>query len=293
MGRIRTVKPEFNANEGLSSLSAQAHLLAEALLCYADDEGYFNANPVLVRAGTCPLRKDFKNISKYLKELASIGYLRFGSYNGKRYGQIIHFKNHQKISHPTKSKFSSLPILWEGSPEISGGSPELLVKDPESLGEVTEPLRPEQGTGNREQGTGNRGADSGETPESAESPGDSLSPRDRWKNRTMQQRVNEPLSDEAQMIATAVTEAIKVTTTWARNEVAKQADQELKTYPGDLDGIRDGMIAAWKEYCRLDAMGKISRSCGPEKFFGEGRWRTSKRWGLKPGVRAYEVLSVA
>jgi len=109
----------------------------------------------------------------------------------------------------------------------------------------------------------------------------------------MQQRVNEPLSDEAQMIATAVTEAIKVTTTWARNEVAKQADQELKTYPGDLDGIRDGMIAAWKEYCRLDAMGKISRSCGPEKFFGEGRWRTSKRWGLKPGVRAYEVLSVA
>jgi hypothetical protein len=294
MGRIRSIKPEFNANEGLSSLSAQAHLLAEALLCYADDEGYFNANPVLVRAGTCPLRKDFKNISKYLKELASIGYLRFGSYNGKRYGQVIHFKNHQKISHPTKSKFNVSLILWEGTPEVFGESPELLVKDPESLGEVTEPLRPDQGTGNREQGTGNRGADSGETLESADAPGDSLSPQDRWKKRTMQQRVNEPLSDEAQMIATAVIEAIGMTTEWARNQIARQAEQELKTYPGDLDGIRDGMVAAWKEYCRLDTAGKLSKvACGPEKFYGEGRWRTSKRWGLKPGVRAYEVLSVA
>jgi hypothetical protein len=292
MGRIRTVKPEFNANEGLSSLSAQAHLLAEALLCYADDEGYFNANPTLVRAGTCPLRKDFRNISKYLKELASVGYLRFGNCNGKRYGQIIHFKNHQKISHPAESKINRFPILWEKALEISGETPELLVKDPESLGNFTEPLRPEQGTGNREQGTGE--ADSGETPESADAPGDSLSSKDRWKKQKLMRRVNEPLSDEAQMIASAVIEAIGVTTDWARNQIAKQANAELKAYPGDLDGIRDGMVASWKEYRRLDAENKLVRGgCGPERFFGEGKWKSPKFWGMKQGVRAYERVTAA
>lgn len=96
------------------------------------------------------------------------------------------------------------------------------------------------------------------------------------------------------MIAQAVTEKIKVTTDWARNEVAKQANEELKDYPGDLDGICDRMVAAWQEYCRLDAANRLSRkACGVERFFGEGKWRTPKLWGLKPGVRAYENIKAA
>lgn len=144
MGRIRTIKPEFNSDEELSSLSCQAHLMAEALLCYADDEGYFNANPGLVRAGTFPLRRDFENISGVLTELSSIGFLRFGAGpDGKRYGQVVHFKTHQRVSHPSPSKIRTLEIVWEDS-----GNP------PEDFARPTETLRPEQGTGNGEQGTG-------------------------------------------------------------------------------------------------------------------------------------------
>ncbi|HEX7727472.1 MAG TPA: hypothetical protein VF392_00440 [Terracidiphilus sp.] len=294
MGRIRTVKPEFNSNEGLSSLSAAAHLLAEALLCYADDEGYFNANPVLVRAGTCPLRKDFKNISKLLKELASVGYVRFGDFEGKRFGKIVTFKTHQKISHPATSKINRLNIIWENPPENSGEAPNFSREAPENSGGAPEPLRPEQGTGNREQGTG--GADSGGTPESASPlviPPDS---RTAWKNRGMMRPVNQPapLSDEAHMIASAVIDEIGVTTSWARDQIAQQADQELKKFPDDMDGIRAGMAGAWKEYSRLAAAGKLVKApCGPEKFYGEGRWRSPKLWGLKPGARAYETPSAA
>jgi hypothetical protein len=144
MGRIRTVKPEFNSHESLSALSCQAHLMAEALLCYADDEGYFNANPGLVRANTCPLRDDFKDVRKLLAELAKVGYLRFGvTADGKRFGHIVHFLDHQKISHPSPSKISNKEILWEGSGKI-----------PEDSRKALDILRPEQGTGNGERGTG-------------------------------------------------------------------------------------------------------------------------------------------
>lgn len=146
MGRIRTVKPEFNSHEGLSSLSCAAHLLAEALLCYADDEGYFNANPGLVRAGTCPLRKDFENISGILTELSGIGYVEFGnSQDGRRYGRIVNFRSHQKISHPTESKISKLQIAWENS----GNIPEVSGEIPDDSEKPLDTFRPE---GNREQG---------------------------------------------------------------------------------------------------------------------------------------------
>src|SRR5208337_4501700 len=148
----RTVKPEFNSHEGLSALSCQAHLLAEALLCYADDEGYFNANPGLVRAGTCPLREDFQNISGLLTELSGNGYIRMGTCSGKHYGQIVHFSAHQKISHATPSKISSLPIEWNADPAGSGKTPENSRKTPKTKRKALEILRPEQGTGNREQG---------------------------------------------------------------------------------------------------------------------------------------------
>jgi hypothetical protein len=163
VGRIRSLKPEFNSNEGLSALSCQAHLLAAALLCYSDDEGFFNANPALVRAGTLPLRRDFRKIEKYLNELEKNGYIRFFDCKGKRYGQIVHFNIHQKISHPAKSSISILlknnRLISESSgvsPESLGNAPTTAGDAPEVFRESPEILRPEQGTGNREQGTGNR-----------------------------------------------------------------------------------------------------------------------------------------
>ena len=134
MGRIRTVKPEFFYDEELSALSAEAHLLAAGLLTYADDFGYFNANPRLIRASIFPLR-EFSGeipessgiIPEMLRSLSGIGYIRLGvATDGKLYGHIVKFTQHQRVSHPTPSKIATLSVTWESSgefPEDSGNLP--------------------------------------------------------------------------------------------------------------------------------------------------------------------------
>lgn len=104
MARIRTVKPEFWQHEEMSGVSAEAALLAIALLNYADDEGYFNANHKLVEANCFPLRELSTNIRRLLDELSSIGYIEeFETPAGKRIGHIVTFLEHQKIDRPKKS----------------------------------------------------------------------------------------------------------------------------------------------------------------------------------------------
>lgn len=137
MARIRTIKPEFHAHEELSALPAETHLLAAALMNYADDEGYFNANPVLIKAGTNPLRRDTTPIDRQLAQLEEIGYIEIRGKGLKKYGFIKHFADHQRVSHPSPSKIK--PRFEEF---------------PNSSGEIPERLRPElKGIeGNREQG---------------------------------------------------------------------------------------------------------------------------------------------
>lgn len=116
MARIRTVKPEFWRHEDLSDLPAEAHLLAAALLNYCDDEGYFNANPKLIKAECCPLREDSVSIHDSITALSDIGYIRVGEgSDGKKYGQVVTFAEHQRINRPTASKIAKISICWEGS----------------------------------------------------------------------------------------------------------------------------------------------------------------------------------
>lgn len=115
MARIRTIKPDFWRDEDLSALPEATHLLAAALLNYADDEGYFNANPRLIQAECCPLREPSVSIHESLNLLSNAKWLRLGAdESGKRYGQIRTFVKHQRINRPTPSKIKGLKISWEG-----------------------------------------------------------------------------------------------------------------------------------------------------------------------------------
>lgn len=137
--RIRTIKPEFWNNENLSACSMEAHFIAAALLNYADDEGYFNANPKLIKAAIFALREDSLNIHGVLTELSNIGYLQlYENPDGRIYGYINKFSEHQKINRPSSSKIKG---LIDDSMIIHGGFTEYSV-------------RPH--CRNREQGTGNR-----------------------------------------------------------------------------------------------------------------------------------------
>ena len=155
MPRIRTIKPEFWSNEKLSDLSLTAHMLAAALLNYADDEGYFNAHPALVRAGTFPLRREFtlETVAADLEALRGVDYWRkWQGPDGRVYGWIRGFTTHQRVSHPSPSKIRA---FFEFARD-SGETPEMLRSGsralPETFGSTRDILVPEQGTGNRERG---------------------------------------------------------------------------------------------------------------------------------------------
>lgn len=116
MARIRTIKPEFWKHEDLSALPESTHMLAAALLNYADDEGYFNANPALVKAECFPLRESSVSAHDSLKMLSEVGYIELGEgHDGKRYGRIVKFDEHQRVNRPTPSKIKALTISWENS----------------------------------------------------------------------------------------------------------------------------------------------------------------------------------
>ena len=109
MARIRTVKPDFWKNEDLSELAPEVHILAAALLNHSDDEGYFKANPKLVKAECCPLRDDSTTIRRCLDELSSIGYIRlFFGFDGKEYGHVTKFLTHQRVDRPKPSVIKAL-----------------------------------------------------------------------------------------------------------------------------------------------------------------------------------------
>lgn len=121
MARIRTIKPEFWRDEDLSSISAEAALLAIGLLNYADDEGYFSANKKLIECDVFPLRNLSSTVPVLLQELSGIGYVRlFDGSDNKQYGQVANFVKHQVISKPRPSKIKGLDAFQEDSGNGTG-----------------------------------------------------------------------------------------------------------------------------------------------------------------------------
>lgn len=109
MARIRTIKPEFWTDEDLSEVSEAACLLAIGLLNYADDEGYFNANPKLIKATVFPIREQSGSITVLMHELSSVGYISlFSGHDGKIYGLVNNFAKHQVINKAKKSVIKDL-----------------------------------------------------------------------------------------------------------------------------------------------------------------------------------------
>lgn len=66
--RIRTIKPEFWTSEAMCSLSKETRLTAIALLNYADDDGYFWANPTLVKAALFPFDDESTTVRRSIDD---------------------------------------------------------------------------------------------------------------------------------------------------------------------------------------------------------------------------------
>jgi hypothetical protein len=142
--RIRTIKPEFWNHPVIIRLSDSTKLLALGLLNYADDEGYFYAEPNLVRAAIRPMDDNSLNTHGLISELSKIGYIELREHpTHGTIGWIVSFGKHQVVNRPNLSIIK--PLFTEGKP----------TKDVNSLndhGTITEHSVPEgKGTG---KGTG-------------------------------------------------------------------------------------------------------------------------------------------
>jgi hypothetical protein len=106
--RIRTVKPSLWTSEDMAELSDAALLLAIGLLNFADDEGYFSANVALIRAAIFPLRKT-PGLDALIAELVQVRYVELATgTDGRRYGRICKFLDHQRINRPSESVIAAM-----------------------------------------------------------------------------------------------------------------------------------------------------------------------------------------
>lgn len=112
MARIRTIKPEFWTDEDLAEVSECACLLAIGLLNYADDDGYFNANPKLIKAAVFPIREPSVPITVMIRELSNHGYLSmFSTTDGRHFGLINNFAKHQVVNKKKDSKIKEMGLI--------------------------------------------------------------------------------------------------------------------------------------------------------------------------------------
>ena len=162
MARIRSIKPEFFTNEKLSALPEVTHYgMAAGLLTYADDEGYFNANPGLIRAALFPLRDPSVSIHDMLTQLSGIDFIQIiECSDGRKYGHIKEFSTHQYINRPTESKIKKLIKSRRLINETHGG----LTED-----SLLEGKGKEQGNG--KEGKGAHSRDDSPAPEEEILPG--------------------------------------------------------------------------------------------------------------------------
>lgn len=144
MPRIRTIKPGHWTDKGLAEISLQAHLLWIATWNFSDDEGIFEADPLLLRSNIFPRRTDIRidQVAQWLDQLVKARFIIPFQYEGEGYYITRTFKTHQKIDRPQKSKIPSDVIRrvfdeWSTNvrPCIVEDS---IVEEKEDVGETAE-----------------------------------------------------------------------------------------------------------------------------------------------------------
>jgi hypothetical protein len=103
--RIRSIKPEFAASESMGNISREARLLFILLWTIADDDGRTRGNHRYLAHQLFPYDADAElHIAGWLRSLEAEGCIQ--QYHEERgdYILITHWKDHQKIDHPRRSK---------------------------------------------------------------------------------------------------------------------------------------------------------------------------------------------
>lgn len=173
MARIRTVKPDFWADEKLASVSRDARLFFIGLFNFADDEGRLRGSPLLLRSQVFPydLDVDTESLLRVLVEKSLI--VRY-EVAAESYVFVRNFSKHQKIDRPSPSVLPDPPREVSTRPRRKLDEASLL-----------------EGKGREEEGSGKEGR----APPAAAAPPDSpfvIYVRENWPD------VKEPQRREAE-----------------------------------------------------------------------------------------------
>lgn len=148
--RIRTVKPEFWSHPVMVKQDDATKLLAIGLLNFADDEGFFFADPRIIRGALRPLDEDSSIIRRALESLSCIGYIELREHSSHGpVGRVTNFTAHQRVDRPSKSKIRE---FFETSSPRDAAQPENVSTSAQRTFAEVSPV--EQGTGSRERGNG-------------------------------------------------------------------------------------------------------------------------------------------
>lgn len=143
--RIRSIKPDFWKSEKVAGLPHAVRLLFIGLWNVADDSGRFRAHPSLIQGEIFPYEPE-SPVEAWLQVLAEVGLVHIYEADGRRYGHVVGFDEHQKIDKRTESRLPppprrtarKLPTVSDMSPPIptnySAGSPEDSAGSPEWSG---------------------------------------------------------------------------------------------------------------------------------------------------------------
>lgn len=115
MARIRNIKPDFWTDEKLVELETWERLLFIGLWNFADDEGYMPYSPKRIKMQVFP--GDSLEVSRGVQSLISIGAVELFD---SEFGPVLHvskWSKHQKVSNPSKSKYSTVDLTpLDGKP---------------------------------------------------------------------------------------------------------------------------------------------------------------------------------
>jgi hypothetical protein len=126
MPRIRSIKPEFPQSESMGRVSREARLLFVLLWTVCDDDGRARAASRMLASLLYPYDDDApKQIDGWLTELERENCIERYQVEGSTYLQVCKWLSHQRIDHPTASKF---PSPREGSRILASDS-EVLAPD--------------------------------------------------------------------------------------------------------------------------------------------------------------------
>lgn len=172
MPRIRTIKPDFFTSDTVSELPLRARLTWIGLWTHCDDYGRCRDNVKLIKAAIWPLDNvSLRDIDEDLDTLTARGRLIRYTVDGKNYLAVPTWTEHQRVSHPAKSRIPAPP---ESALELLQSPPEDFRNGSEDLPSTTSPdpvdIRPEAVITQLNGHSGNSPESSGGFPEASGNP---------------------------------------------------------------------------------------------------------------------------